>query len=163
MFHEIFYFYAHNIKWLELYITVPFIVKNIGGNSAQRLINVDWLFVGFYAQRINVTWLFGVLTHWDRVMHICVSKVTTIGSDNGLSPGQHLAILWTNAGILLVGPLKINFSANLIKIDTISFKKMHLNMSFGKWQPFCLSLNVLTHCGLVTPHGNRDLGQHWLR
>ena len=21
----------------------------------------------------------------------------------------------------------------------------------------------LTHCGLVTPYGDRDLGQHWLR
>ena len=21
----------------------------------------------------------------------------------------------------------------------------------------------LTHCGLVTPYGNKDLGQHWLR
>ena len=24
-------------------------------------------------------------------------------------------------------------------------------------------LNELTHCGLVTPYGNIDLGQHWLR
>ena len=22
---------------------------------------------------------------------------------------------------------------------------------------------TLTHCGLVTPYGGRDLGQHWLR
>ena len=27
------------------------------------------------------------LTHWRRVTHICVSKLTTIGLDNGLSPG----------------------------------------------------------------------------
>ena len=27
------------------------------------------------------------LTHWGRVMHICVSKLAFIGSDNGLSPG----------------------------------------------------------------------------
>ena len=30
--------------------------------------------------------------------HICVSKLTIIGSDNGLSPGRHQAIIWTNAG-----------------------------------------------------------------
>ena len=24
-------------------------------------------------------------------------------------------------------------------------------------------LTALTHCGLVKPYGNRDLGQHWLR
>ena len=29
-----------------------------------------------------------ILTHWGRVMHICVSKLTIIGSDKGLSPGQ---------------------------------------------------------------------------
>ena len=33
------------------------------------------------------------LTHWDRVMHMCVSKLTIIGSDNGLSPGRRQAII----------------------------------------------------------------------
>ena len=28
------------------------------------------------------------LTHWGRVMHICVVKLTIIGSDNGLSSGR---------------------------------------------------------------------------
>ena len=42
------------------------------------------------------------LTHWGRVTHICVSKLTIIGSDNGLSPGRRQAIIWTNAGILLI-------------------------------------------------------------
>ena len=37
------------------------------------------------------------LTHWGRVTHICVIELTIIGSDNGLSPGQHQAIIWTNA------------------------------------------------------------------
>ena len=44
------------------------------------------------------------LTHWGWVMHICICKLTTIGSDNGLLPGLHQAIIWTNAGILLIGP-----------------------------------------------------------
>ena len=35
------------------------------------------------------------LTHWGRVTHICVSKLTTIGSDNGLSPSRRQAIIWT--------------------------------------------------------------------
>ena len=59
-----------------------------------------------------------ILTHWGRVTHICVSKLTTIGSDNGLSPGRRQAIIWTNAGILLIGPLGTNFSENLIEIYT---------------------------------------------
>ena len=33
------------------------------------------------------------LTHWDRVTHICVSKLTIIASDNGLSPGRRQAII----------------------------------------------------------------------
>ena len=50
------------------------------------------------------------LTHWGQVMHICVGKLTIIGSDYGLSPGQRQAIIWTNAGILLIWPLETNFS-----------------------------------------------------
>ena len=45
------------------------------------------------------------LTHWGRVTHICVGNLTIIGWDNGLSPGRRQAIIWTNAGILLIGPL----------------------------------------------------------
>ena len=44
------------------------------------------------------------LTNWGRGTHICVSKLTVIGSGNELSPGRHLAIIWTNAGILLIRP-----------------------------------------------------------
>ena len=66
------------------------------------------------------------LTHSGRVTHICVSKLTIIGSDNGLSPDRHQAIIWTNDGILLIGPLGTNFSEILIEIHAFSFKKMHL-------------------------------------
>ena len=84
-----------------------------------------------------------MLTHWGRVTHICISKFTIIGSDNGLSPGQCQAIIWTNAEILLIEHLGTNFSEIVIEICTFSFKKMHLKMPSGKWRPFCLSLNVL--------------------
>ena len=76
--------------------------------------------------------------------HICVGKLTIIGPDNGLSPGRRQAINWTNAGILLTGPLGTNFSEILIGIQTFLFKKMHLKMPSAKWRPFCLGLNVLT-------------------
>ena len=84
-----------------------------------------------------------ILTHWGRVTHICVGNLTTIGSNNGLSPGRRQAIIWTNAGILLIGPLWTNFNEILIEIPTFSFKKMLLKMSSGKWRPSCLGLNVL--------------------
>ena len=91
------------------------------------------------------------LAHWGRVTHICVSKLTSVGSDNGLSPGRRQAIIWTNAGILLIGPLGTNFSENLIEIHIFSCKKMHLKMSSGKWRPFCLGLNVLMFVSTPIP------------
>ena len=78
-----------------------------------------------------------------RVTHICVRKVTIIGSDNGLSPGRRQAIILINAEILLIGPLRTNLSEILIEIHAFSFKKMHLKTSSGKWPPSCLGLNVL--------------------
>ena len=69
--------------------------------------------------------------------HICVGKLTIIGSDNGLSPGRRQAIIWTSAGILLIGPLGTNFNDMLFGIQIFSFKKMHLKMSSAKWRPFC--------------------------
>ena len=84
-----------------------------------------------------------MLTHWGRVRHICVSKLTIICSDNVLSPDQCQAIIWTNAGILLIGPIGTNFSEILIEIYTFSFKKMRLKVSSAKRRPFCLGLNVL--------------------
>ena len=83
------------------------------------------------------------LTHWGRVRNICISKLTVIGSDNGLLPDRRQAIIWTNAGLLLIEPLGTNFSEILIEILTFSFNKMHLKVSSAKWQPFCLCLNVL--------------------
>ena len=71
------------------------------------------------------------------------SKLTIIGSDNGLSPGCHQTIIWPSAGILLIRPLGTNFNETLIEIHTFSFKKIHLKMLSGKWRPFCLCLNVL--------------------
>ena len=78
-----------------------------------------------------------------RVTHICVGKLTVIASDNGLSPERRQAIIWTNAGILLIGPLGTNFSEISIEIQTFLFKKMHLKISSAKWRPFCLGLYVL--------------------
>ena len=85
-----------------------------------------------------------LLTHWGRVTHICIGKLTIIGSDNGLSPGRRQAIIWTNAGILLIRPLGTNFSEISSKIHTFSFRKMHLKMLSAKWRPVCLGLNVLS-------------------
>ena len=106
------------------------------------------------------------LTHWGWVTHICVGKLTIIGSDNGLSPRRRQAIIWTSAGILLIRPLGTNFSEILIRNQTFSFKKMHLKMSSAKWRPFYLGLNVLTkpmllyhHVATVSSLGHNELTQ----
>ena len=41
---------------------------------------------------------------------MCVSKLTIIGSDNGLLPGRHQAFICTNAGNLFIETLGPNFS-----------------------------------------------------
>ena len=56
------------------------------------------------------------LTHWGRVKHICIGKLTIIGLDNGLSPERRQAIIWTNTGILLIGHLGTNCSETLSKL-----------------------------------------------
>ena len=45
-----------------------------------------------------------IIAGWGRVTHICVSKLAIIDSDIGMSPGRRQAIIWTNAGLLLIGP-----------------------------------------------------------
>ena len=94
-----------------------------------------------------LSWTF--LTHWGRVTHICVGNLTIIGPDNGLSPGRRQAIIWINAGILLIGLRGTNFSEISIGIQKFSFKKMHLKTSSAKWRPFCLVLNLLTQLALL--------------
>ena len=54
--------------------------------------------------------------------------------------GRHQAIIWTNAGILLIRRLGTNFSEILSEIHTFSLKKMSLKMSSAKWRQFCLGL-----------------------
>ena len=83
--------------------------------------------------------------------HIWASKLTVTGSDNGLSPGRHQAIIWTNAWILLIGSLTTNFSEILIEIHTFLFKKKHFEMSSGKWRPSCVGLNVLADWPVYKP------------
>ena len=94
---------------------------------------------------VIVTWMVNqpCLTQWGWVTHICISTLNIIGSDNGLSLGQHQDIIWTNTGILLIWTLETHLSENLIAIHAFSFKKMPLKKLSGKWQPICPGLSVL--------------------
>ena len=85
-----------------------------------------------------------LLTHWGRVTHICVRRLTIMCSDNGLVHGRHQAIIWTGAGILLIRPLATNFSEISTKILTFPLTKIRFKMSSAKCCPFRIGLNVLT-------------------
>ena len=85
-------------------------------------------------------WIYQIVTGVTSV--VGVPSTHLVASDNGLPPDQRQAIIWTNTGILLIGPLGTNFSEIVIEIYTFSFKKMQLKTSSAKWQPFCLGLNV---------------------
>ena len=107
---------------------------------------LEWTFL-FHRENSPVTQTTpepSLLTHWGRVTHRCISDLTSIGSDNGFSPGRRQAIIRTNAGILLIRPLGTNFSEFLIEILIFSFKKMRLKESSAKRRPFCLGLNELS-------------------
>ena len=105
----------------------------------------------------NYIWVINNLTHWGRVTHICVSKITIIGSDNGLSPGRRQAIIWTNVGILLIGPLanklRWNFNRNSnIFIQENAFESVVCEMTATLSWPQCV--NRLLKCANI-----RDLTQ----
>ena len=85
---------------------------------------------------LKISYLKFHLTHWDW----CISNLTIKSSDSALSPGRRQTIIWTNAAMKLIGRLGTNFGE--ISIDFLTF--MHLKVSFAKWQPFCLGLNVLS-------------------
>ena len=90
--------------------------------------------------------------------HVCVNKLTIIGSDNGLSPGRHQAIIEINAWILLIrstGTIEI-----LIEIHTFSFKKMHLKV-WKMSMSFCLDFGVLKYnVSIITTRRPLVYGYH---
>ena len=70
------------------------------------------------------------LIHWGRLTHIHVGTLTSIGSDNGFSPGRCQATIWTNAGILSIGTLgtnchELNNRTKHLHINTIPVKSQH--------------------------------------
>ena len=91
-------------------------------------------------------------THWGRVTHICVSKLTIIGSDNGLSPGRRQAIIWTNAGILLIWTFRNKLQWNFkrysdIFVEENAFENVIWKMAAILSRPQCVNLFWLQYIG----------------
>ena len=87
-----------------------------------------------------------VLTYRGRVTHICVSKIISIDSDNGLSPGRRQAITWTNAGIFWTGPLGRSFSE--VKWNSNRNTNSFIQESAYK-NVVCEMVNILSHLQCV--------------
>ena len=75
--------------------------------------------------------------------HICARELTIIGSDNGLSPGRRQAIIWTNARILLIGPVGNKLQWNLKRNLYIFIQEAVFQISSKNWRPFCLGIDVI--------------------
>ena len=104
---------------------------------------IQWYYIRMAQLRVRL--FLCNLNSLRRVTHIRISEQTIIGSDNGLSPQRRQAIIWTNVGTLLIGPLGTDFSEILIEINISSFRIMRLKIQFAKRHLFCFSLNVLNH------------------
>ena len=107
------------------------------------------------------------LTRWGRMTHMCVSDLTMINSDSGLSPGRCQAIIWTNAGISFIEPKGINFGETLIKIHIFAFRKGHLkknrlrNSIYFRLQ--CFKLHVYVGIDAEPPvHTNLSDSVPWI-
>ena len=86
--------------------------------------------IAFHALSLLLT--FGIHVHLQQYIEAELRKYAlvnwaTIGSDNGLSPGRRQAIIWTNAGILLIGPLWTNLGEILIEIIYFLYIFIHVN------------------------------------
>ena len=85
---------------------IAFLVKQFLNSAVENAIISDSL---------RPLWL---LTHWGRVTHICVGSLAIIALDNGMSPDRRQAMIWTNAGMLIIRILVIHFREIFIEIHT---------------------------------------------
>ena len=84
-------------------------------------------------------------------------------------PNMPLCNMWRHNGSYKVNHISINSSSDFISpLSLLWFVGMNLTTtacwwSSEKYEAHLAYNKFLTHCGLVAPYGDRDLGQHWLR
>ena len=93
------------------------------------------------------------LNHWGWVTHICVGKLIIIASDIGLLLWPRQAIIWTNVGILSIGPLGKNFSEILIRIQRFFIQENSFENAVWKMAA------ILSQPQCVNPHGRQKVVQ----
>ena len=136
---------------------------------------------------MNVKDVLSAQVHWGIPPHYNMVHNTT-GLILGLHPANERQCwndvshwLGTNLESALIAHFTENCSEVGIKLDSkLTKKSWHMKVSYGMsivntsdhvkfdhviMEPHSSSVHraELTHCGLVTPYGIRDQGQHWLR
>ena len=87
-------------------------------------------------------------------MHICVSKLNIIDSNNGLAPDRQQAIFRNQFWDISIWPLGTTFSEMSLEIHTFSFNKMDVKMSSAtilSWPQYVnLRFGDLLPCTVIT-------------
>ena len=109
------------------------------------------------------------LIHSDRVAPICVDNLNIRGSDNGLSPGRHQAIIWTHVvNWTLRNKFRWNFNRNSnIFIDENTFENVVCEMLSISSRALCVDIQIYVgdhqHSSLLHPVANTILFEYMLR
>ena len=95
------------------------------------------------------SWFFKPLTHWALVTYICICKLISIASDNGLSPGRsprhYLKQCWNVVNWTLGNKLQWNLNRNLyIFIQENAFEN-RVSMCLRYSNPFSHDIELYTH------------------
>ena len=106
----IWYYNASLCKKLRHYFRQYFFVFTV--NSKLSFLSY---YVNLSKGEVLVNLCVSTSINWGRMAHICVGNLTIIGSDSCLSPGRRHAIIWTEAGILLILPPETDFNEIIIK------------------------------------------------
>ena len=116
-------------KWIiACFETNCFVNENAFGNESLLVIKSNWSTTATNQTKTLCSWKYLIIRYWYPVNSLRPSEAymsvdkTTVASNNGLSPVRHWAIIWTNTGLLLIGPLGTNVSDIGIKIQQFSYK-----------------------------------------
>ena len=122
------------------------VLIRVGGTHVPIVNFFDFLVRDYFLYFSKVCVSFYILIFWQVSLQLSIRNIYIIEAewriyasvnisslvDNGLLPGRLQAIIWTNAGVLLIQTLGTNFGEILSEIHTFSFKEMQLKMSSAK-------------------------------
>ena len=160
---------SNHMVYLVPYIILAYYFKHFESDLWNDLHELSFMMLLFKWIGFNDAFIFckalHFITHWGRVTHIYVSKLTTIGSDNDLSLGRRQAIISTSAGILLTGPWGTNFSEISIGIQTFfiqenAFEDVAWKMAAILSRSQCVKSacsRSLTYSSLSVPTSNQSI------